>query len=565
MTKTLRSRPAATSIPKKLPLLLAFLSILKLWLSSALVVHAATGQSADDALYVRLAGSILAGQWLGPYESLTLAKAPGYPLWLAFNANLGAPLLLTQQVLYVLAGIVFVVAIAKVVRRPTALALAYTLYLFNPSIETRVIREGIYPALSVLVLAGMIGVVTRRQGRRLILGLWTGLTGVACLLFWITREEGVWMVPSLVLLLGYAIFRLYQSLGISRELVFRGVLCTTPFLVLWLGLQALSFVNLLNYGTYTTWEVNSRPFTSAYGALTRVRPETWRRYLDVPQEVRRAIYSVSPAFLELQPALDGRAVIEILELRAIGCNLYPETCGDIAGGYFLWVLREAVAWRGHYASAAEASDYYERLAREVDAACAEGRLECVPERSTLIPLLRREHVLATARAFLLGVQRIVSMPALRHAYDGSPHSGGTPEGLALFSDVTGGRVSPLVGTRAAAPSRAQQVHLAILRAIQKAYRPLLYLTYPALGLYALCVLAALSRRSVSILLVLNTAILAALATRLLILSYIEISSFHVLFSGATYLTPFYPLLILFLVLSVVESVGSAGVTVGSSD
>ncbi len=537
---------------KKLWFFIVLLSILKLWLSSALAVHAETGQTHDDALYVRLAMSILAGEWLGPYDNLTLAKSPGYPLWLAFNAQLGAPLLLSQQVVYVLAGITFVVAIARAVPNATVLVLAYALYLFNPFIETRVLREGIYPALSFLVLACTVGVFVHRESGRCRFALWTGLTGVAFCFFWITREEGVWIVPSLALLLGYTIFCLYRSLGLAREFLFRALLCTMPVGLVWVGLQALSFANLDRYGTYTTLELDSRPFTSAYGALTRVKHETWRRFLDVPRDVRRAVYSVSPAFLELRPALDGSAVRQIQGWRAIGCRFYPETCGDIAGGWLLWALREAVAWAGHYGSAPRANAYYERLAREVNGACAEGRLDCLPERSTVTPPLRREHLLATGQVFLLGVQRIVSMPAIPYEYDGSPHSTGTPEGLALFRDLTGGRVSPLVGTRGLPPSRTERIRLTVLGAIRWVYHPILYFTYPAIGLYALSALRALRRRSVSFLLVLNTALLSALATRLLLLSYVEVSSFPILFNWTSYLTPFYPVLILFLVLSVWE-------------
>lgn len=43
----------------------------------------------DDSLFIKLGMSIASGKWLGLYDKLTLAKNPGYPLFLAFCSKLG--------------------------------------------------------------------------------------------------------------------------------------------------------------------------------------------------------------------------------------------------------------------------------------------------------------------------------------------------------------------------------------------------------------------------------------------------------------------------------------------
>jgi len=65
-----------------------------------------------DALYAALALALLNRDWLGSYTSLTLVKGPFYSMWLAFNALLGAPLLVSQAVLYLLAGLLPLGALA---------------------------------------------------------------------------------------------------------------------------------------------------------------------------------------------------------------------------------------------------------------------------------------------------------------------------------------------------------------------------------------------------------------------------------------------------------------------
>ena len=64
-------------------------SLLKLWIDSSLRITAETSQNYDDAFYVRLSYYISHGDWLGPYNSLTLIKYPLYSLWLAFNYKTG--------------------------------------------------------------------------------------------------------------------------------------------------------------------------------------------------------------------------------------------------------------------------------------------------------------------------------------------------------------------------------------------------------------------------------------------------------------------------------------------
>jgi hypothetical protein len=77
----------------------------------------AAGWTLDDALYTKLAQSLLQGEWLGPYEMLTLSKGPGYPLFIAAAYKLHLPLKLAEHLVHLLAAGTMGLALARVSRK----------------------------------------------------------------------------------------------------------------------------------------------------------------------------------------------------------------------------------------------------------------------------------------------------------------------------------------------------------------------------------------------------------------------------------------------------------------
>ena len=73
------------------------LTLAKLWLTQGQAIFAIGTAGHDDQLFVKLADSLVSGQWLGPYDQLTLAKGPLYSLWIALVFLIGLPLGLAQQ------------------------------------------------------------------------------------------------------------------------------------------------------------------------------------------------------------------------------------------------------------------------------------------------------------------------------------------------------------------------------------------------------------------------------------------------------------------------------------
>ncbi|MCI5151046.1 MAG: hypothetical protein D3916_16965, partial [Candidatus Electrothrix sp. MAN1_4] len=209
---------------------------IKLWLVSA---HQLMGWNAphDDLLFIRQAHSLLSGNWLGEYNQLTLIKGPFYPIFIALCSYLNISLLTAQQLLYAFASLVAVRAFSPLVKRKWLLLALFAFVLLNPFSYNypavgRAFRLGIYPSLGLLVLSCATGLVIRSWLHQTVekLFFWSAGTGIFLAAFWNTREESVWLLPSLFLLLIPAVL-LLKELTRSEKMMLAG-LYALPVLML---------------------------------------------------------------------------------------------------------------------------------------------------------------------------------------------------------------------------------------------------------------------------------------------------------------------------------------------
>lgn len=476
----------------------------------------------DDLLFLQLASSILETGWLGPYHELTLVKGPFLPLFLATSSWLGLPFLIGQDLLYLLASAVMVLALAPVVPSRTARVVLFALCALNPATLSRdptvygvggavLTRELLYAALTLLVIGGSIALWTYRQRRG-----WVGLTwslglGAALGALWFTREEGVWIAPPLLfagVATGWWVARHVSS---DKERAKAYVLLALPLAIWGAALLLVATLNWSHYGVFATNELHTGPLRAAYGALTRVRHPEWAPNLPVPRAVRARIYGVSPAFRELQPGLEDASSGWL----TYGCPTYPHTCGDLTGGWFFWAFREAVARGGYHSTAQDAAAYYRRLAAEIDAACASGRLDCDAPRATLIDPIRWYHIQHLPRAMAAAFARTVQFSDVRISTEPCPPL--DPAVARLYERVTHHEFP--------APSRFLvgrdiEISAGILALFQRAVPPLVVVA----GLGYLVSLLALVRFRESPLVVPSTLILLAVSVRFAVLSVADVVS-----------------------------------------
>jgi hypothetical protein len=418
-------------------LLIIIASATKLWLTAARTVEAVGWAAHDDFWFTEKARSILEGRWLGDYSHMTLIKGPGYPLWIALIGSQHIPLLFAQQLLYALACLAVCRALAPALQSSVARLALFVVLLFNPmtfsdEIATRITREGFYPALTLLVFAGVAGMILRLDARRSAVLRWSLLFSVAFAYLWHTREEGVWILPLLAVPL-VALIRWVVTDSKTRSR--RGVmLLAIPALIFAAAHGAIILANGLHYRTFEVSEFKEGSFLRAYGSLTYVRQHPPIPRVPVPKEERERVYAVSPAFAELRPFFEGESGANWAR------NSPPEAKGDIGGAMFMWAFREAVAKAGYYERGAPAArEYYDRLSREIEATRLAGRLDARPPRATLLPPIlygQRQEVL---RTWAEGFTRVLTFAD----FVVSPrYSEGTEAALREFAEMTHSRVAP---------------------------------------------------------------------------------------------------------------------------
>lgn len=425
------------------PWLLAALALaaVRLALTAGDGVTAYPDASLDDRLFIELARHLAAGAWMGPYDAMTLTKAPFYPMWIAAAYRAGVPLLWAQHLLYAAACALAVLALLPLGLGPRWGLGAFALLLFNPitfdpEVATQISRAGLYPALALLAAACAVGLWLRHDRAPYALAPWAAGLGLACAAFWLTREEGVWLLPAVALLVGWTAARAVRDpAATARSRAAKLALCLLPAALWGAGPAGVAQVNRARYGVRVVNEIQGPAFTAAYGALLRAAHGEAPGRVPVPAATRARLYGVSPAFAELAPMLEGAPGRRWMTQ---GCR-EGARCTDIGGSAFLWAFRQAAAEAGHHASAPEAARYYRRIAAEVNGACADGRLACGPPRATLRPPWRWDQavpVLATSGRVAAAIARFRATEKRQ-----SPTYGSEAE-QALFRTLTRDRSAP---------------------------------------------------------------------------------------------------------------------------
>lgn len=542
LCKLLRSLYANPFIPISI-----LFVILKLFLVSDQPLFAFSIAVHDDRLFMTYAENILKGEWLGNYNNLTLAKGSFYSIWIVLSFLAGIPLLLSQHLLYILGCFVFIKAIKPLTNNQWFHIFAFAFLLFNPisySYDpfTRVIREGLYLPLTILVFSSAIGLFLRRKSYRKSM-LWAIMTGVSLSAFWLTREEGIWILPLLLLLNGYHIVELIiEKKKLDKASLKKVALHLTPFLFLSISVLLVSFINYRYYGVFTTVEFKSEGFTSAYGALTRVSHKNWRADVPVPKATREEIYKVSPAFKELQPYLEG----------TIGEGWRNNSNSDeIRGGWLMWALRDSVAAAGYYESAPKAEEYYTRLALEVNQSCDKKLLDCpFGERATMQPPWDNRYfepltkTIARATLFVAQFNNFTPIPL---------RSIGDTESMIIFRDFTRENVNP-TATEQLLPKQTilSDYKTTILNHIGQAYiffNPLLFLV--SLASLSYISIRDLKAKKISSKTVVAVGIFSILMVRIALISFLHVSSFESII--VLYLSPAYVVMSAFIIVSLIRT------------
>ena len=414
-----------------------------------------TGAIHDDALFLSLGQFLSEGHWLGPFSQFTLMKGPGYPAFLALNNWLGIPISLGHALFHCFAVTFFVATCQRFIRSHLISAIFLALLLWQPLPMTvwmlRVFREEIYYGQTLLVIGTMMRVLfCPAQSRRSY--LYAALAGAFLGWFWLTREEGAWVIPGLGLMVLLATLHIvhnyWTALQDPREPLTKLAVALLIVIATFGAVQvAFSSANWFVYGKFVGVDLKERNFKRAMGAINSVRSGGTKPFISITHAAEQRVNAVSPAFASLAAYFDGPGKA----WEVFGCTMIPGTCGEIGAGWFLWALRDAAWTTGHYSSPQEASAFFGRIADEISAACANGELECKPQLIAEMPPINRPDVIR--RLLLRSVDAfhllVMSNPPLQLNM-----SGGTESNLATALRF----LNYPLHTRSAESSALRQLH-----------------------------------------------------------------------------------------------------------
>ena len=551
MNKRLRSALQQDMSRRTFWVLVALVVLVKILMTRFQTVYVWVGGAPlDDELMFEAAQSIAAGQWLGAYDWLTLSKHMFFAVWLAVCNLLHLPYLAAGQLLTCGAALACAFAFAPVLRRWKSRFALFALLAFSPaataSFTLRVYRDNIFPGLCMLFFAGLCGYALRcRRPVKQGIG-WLVLSGVGLGLAWLTREDGVWLLPFAAAGTLILILTALRDKGSLVKKLGRCALLAVPYGLLAAAILVYSAVNYACYGVFAVSDFSTGSFAAAVGAMSRVKAEEWKPLCSVPTDVRMKLYDAVPQLKPLEYWLE-----EDEDLQNGFRN--PEL-DDYQSGSFYWALRKAAWNEGVYDSPQKAEEYWQQVADAINALCDSGQLESNgPKRSSTTPPIRMEYV---PDVLAEGVRSLLHTLTFRDCapYYADQRSLILPEDEAVYEAYLGQQVNSAARAGSDLPyySPLQKLVFAGMEAIRLVYAvglPVLFAAAVVLQIRQGFRLLQLRKQKAiqpgqALLWVLLLGLVAMALLRCFMIAFVEVASFNI-GTSTMYLSTVHPLLLLY--------------------
>ncbi len=551
MNKRLRSALQQDISRRTFWVLVVLVVLVKLVMTRFQMVYVWVGGAPlDDELMFGAAQSITAGQWLGAYDWLTLSKHMFFAVWLALCSLLHLPYLAAGQLLTCSAALACAFAFAPVLRRWKSRFALFALLAFSPaataSFTLRVYRDNIFPGLCMLFFAGLCGYALRcRRPVKQGIG-WLVLSGVGLGLAWLTREDGIWLLPFAAAGTLILIVTALRDKGALPKKLGRCALLAVPYGLLAAAILAYSAVNYACYGLFAVSDFSSGSFAAAVGAMSRVKAEEWKPLCSVPTDVRMKLYDAVPQLQPLEYWLE-----EDEDLQNSFRN--PEL-DDYQSGSFYWALRKAAWNEGVYDSPQKAAEYWQQVADAINALCDSGQLEANgPERSSTTPPIRMEYV---PNVLAEGVRSLLHTLTFRDCapYYADQRSLILPEDEAVYEAYLGQQVNSAAQAGSDLPyysplQKLVYTGMEVIRLVYAVGLPVLFVAAVVLQARRGIQLLQLRKQKAiqpgqALLWVLLLGLLGMALLRCFMIAFVEVASFNI-GTSTMYLSTVHPLLLLY--------------------
>ena len=384
-------------IKKYILLICIFLiSFIKIHITNKLPILAIPDQVYDDGLMVLLAKNLIQGNWLGAFESSTLVKGAGFPIFLALLKSFNLSYLFTINILYTLSCIYFIYSIKDDIKNTFIRILIFIIMLFNPiSYAThtfqRVYRNGIIIFQTIFIFSAIYIIWKNRFSSIKKLLPHVLIASINMVFLYHSREDSIWIMPfllvSFILILINIIFKHPDINNIKTKIkkalyiVTKSLIILMPIWVLVFSTTAIKIINYRHYGmfiereseTYLSKVVTAFYSVKAYDDIPRV---------DNTREKINRIYEISETLESIKPNLENSLDV----WSAYGAYKDKK---EVENGWFGWALKYAALISGKYFSQMEADEFFQQVYNEINIALENGKLEKEPNViSNLLPPFR---------------------------------------------------------------------------------------------------------------------------------------------------------------------------------
>lgn len=499
----------------------------------------------DDQLQVTLAKNISQGNWLGMYDIRTLAKGITYPVFLVGVHFSHLPLWIVQAGFTYFSVVLLSMSINPLIKNRYVRLIAFASLILNPILfdttQASLYRDSIAYGLVCCILAWILGSFTQVVLKKSWVGAFIyAVVGIVFLPAWINlREDSFWIYPMLIVAL------IIISIVVIVKMVSTKRFSITILIIFLPILSAIGVNNFIanqndsHYGRKVVNDYMSKDFEKAYGSLTRVKTDEWVINVPVNSQMRKKLYRTVPAMKQLKPYLDnnGNGSQETFKNYGVKGPLIGQ---DYQGGWFFWALRGAIQDSGNADNAEEFHKYNNLISKQVDEAISSGSLKGgSKERASLTPVFRKEYVIATLK-FIPKLDKIFLYSDIKYQIKPSILSNENYDTMRFVK----------VGFTT---NNYDQYHgkLKMLHSIKTIFSIYTIVGFIISGFVILGFIYQLIRRKIQEIdiwkFVILLGLIAELVLRIIMLSYVSISSFESY--GYNYLSTVFPLMMLTIAIS----------------
>ena len=354
-------------------------SIIKQILTANIPILVLPSQVYDDAVVYNSMYSIAGGHWLGDYTSNTLIKGAFFPLYMAVLNFLGLSYTHITTLIYTLACIYFIYAISGLFKNKNLLIPIFILLLFNPITYAswtfqRIYRNGTVCTQILFIFASIFLLYIKRNEKMRNLILPALIGGGALASLWQTKEDGIWIIPFIVVatLLTITLLIIENRKELKEKIKtisIKTVIIITPIIMLYLGNVMFGLLNNIKYHVFVTNEKSGGYIDKAIHAINSVKVEDEQHnYVSASRKKIEEVYKISPTLESIKDVLE-------VSLNAWDNNdIHPQD-GEVDDGWFFWALKGAVEEKGYYANAQTSNEFYKNVYEEVTKAISDGKVE----------------------------------------------------------------------------------------------------------------------------------------------------------------------------------------------